>query len=258
MKGHNITIVIPVLNKEESLEENIRKIKKHVKSPEIILVWDVSKPELKKRLMKESEVLGKKYGTRTFFRFNERGFGSALRLGFKKARGDLVVIMMGDLCDDPATIKEMEKKIDEGFDVVAGSRYSPGGGIIGNTMKQWISSNVSRLINLFSTLKCRDITNAFKMYRKDVLADLETTSNSFDISAELTLKAAQKGYKITQVPTVWRNRNVGQSNFRMLGEAKRYFKMFLFSATRMPSLLAKTLFIIAVALFFYLILSLLW
>jgi dolichol-phosphate mannosyltransferase len=251
MKKHRISIIIPVLNLEEVLEENIVRIKKYVKNPDILLLWDVTKPELEKKILSESKRLAKKYHARTVFRFNQKGFGSALRLGFKHVKGDLIVITMADLCDDPATINEMAKKIDEGFDVVAGSRYSKGGGIVGYTFKQWISSNVSRMINIFSTVKCRDITNAFKMYKKEVLENVETTSNSFDISAELTLKAAQKGYKISQVPTVWKNRNVGQSNFNVMKEAKRYFKMFLFATINMPSAFTKLLLFVMLALLIY-------
>lgn len=251
MKRHKISIIIPVLNYEEVLEENIKRIKKEVKNSEILLVWDVTKPELKEKMANESRRLSRKYNTRTVFRFNQKGFGSALRLGFSHAKGDLVVITMADLCDDPATINEMAKKIDEGFDVVAGSRYSKGGGIVGYTFKQWISSNVSRLINIFSTLKCRDITNAFKMYRKEVLENVETTSNSFDISAELTLKAAQKGYKITHVPTVWKNRDIGKSNFSLMKEARRYFNMFLFAAINMPSMFTKFMILVLLVVIVY-------
>lgn len=256
MKAHRISIIIPVLNHEADLEESIRRIRKAVGKPEILLVWDITKPELRKTLLKESRRLGSKYGTRTLFRMDQRGFGSALRMGFRNAGGDLVVIMMGDLCDDPETIPRMVSKIDEGYDVVAGSRYSPGGGIEGNTVKQGVSSLVSWLINRFSTVKCRDVTNAFKMYRKEVLENVATTSNSFDISAELTLKAAHKGYRITQVPTVWKNRNAGSSNFSFFGEAGRYFKMFIFAATRMPSLLSRLIVFIVVFAVAYALLSL--
>jgi glycosyltransferase involved in cell wall biosynthesis len=234
-----LSIIIPVLNYEEVLEENIKRVKRVAKGAEILLVYDITKPEFKEKAFAEARNLKRKYQVKTLFRLDQRGFGSALRLGFKHVNGDLVLIMMGDLCDDPQTIPKMIEKINEGYDVVAGCRYMEGGGIVGNTPKQRISSAVSLLINTFSTLKCRDITNAFKMYRKGVLDAVETTSNSFDISAELALKAAAQGFEIGQVPTVWKNRNAGQSNFKVLKEAKKYFMMFLFSVYTMPSLLTR-------------------
>lgn len=251
-----LSIIIPVLNYEEVLEENIKRVRKVAKDAEILLVYDITKPEFKERAFAEARKLKKKYGVKTLFRLNEKGFGSALRLGFKHVNGDLVLIMMGDLCDDPETIPKMIEKINEGYDVVAGCRYIKGGGIVGNTPKQFISSMVSLLINIFSTLKCRDVTNAFKMYRKEVLDAVKTESNSFDISAELTLKAAAQGFKIGQVPTVWKNRNAGQSNFKVLKEAKKYFKMFLFAVWTMPSLLTKIIITAMVIVSAYFILNL--
>ncbi len=239
----SISVIIPVYNYEVGVEDTVESIRQKAKVDEILLMWDVTKPELKNKILGFSEKLKKKYKAKTYFRFNQKGFGSAIRLGFEKAKGDSVVVMMGDLCDDPATIPLMEKEMGKGFDIVSGCRYCKGGGIIGNTFKQKISSMVSLVINVFSKVKCRDLTNAFKMYRKEVVktVGVKTKSGWFDISIELPLKAARKGYKISQVPTVWKNRDVGKSNFNFLGESKRYLKWFLYAAFTMPSLATKTL-----------------
>ena len=236
-----ISVIIPVYNYEVCVENTVKSIGEKAKVDEILLMWDVTKPELKEKVKGFSEKLKKKYKATTHFRFNQKGFGSAIRMGFEKAKGDLVVVMMGDLCDDPATIKLMEKEIEKGYDIVAGCRYCKGGGIIGDTTKQRISSLVSRLINIFSGVKCRDLTNAFKMYRKEVVKEIgvNTKSNYFDISIELPLKAARKGYKISEIPTIWKNRDIGKSNFNFIGESKRYLKWFLYATFWMPSLLTK-------------------
>lgn len=238
-----LSILIPVLNYEDVLEENISEVRKVVPDAEILLIYDITKKEFEKKAFDLVRRLKKKYKVRTVFRMNKKGFGSALKLGFEEARGDYVLITMGDLCDDPHTIPKMIKKLDEGYGVVSGCRYMEGGGIVGDTPKQRISSFVSLLINIFSTVKIRDVTNAFKMYRKGVLKSIspELKSESFDISAEMTLLAAKHGFTLGQVPTIWKNRCVGQSNFKMFKEAKKYFKMFIFSAFYMPSVLTKTL-----------------
>lgn len=233
------SVLIPVYNYEAGVEATLKSIREKAKVDEILLVWDVTKPELKNGIKEFSERLKEKYKAKTFFRFNQKGFGSAVRLGFEKARGDLVVLMMGDLCDDPKTISLMEKEIEKGYDIVSGCRYCKGGGIIGETFKQKVSSAVSLLINIFSGVNCRDLTNAFKIYKKEVLKNVKTESNNFDLSIELPLKAARKGYRISQVPTVWKNRGVGKSNFNFFGESKRYLKWFLYSAFWMPSLFTK-------------------
>ncbi len=218
-----ISVIIPVYNHEVSVENTVKSIRQKATVDEILLMWDVTKPELKDKIVEFSKKLQKKYKTTAHFRFNQKGFGSAIRLGFQKAKGDAVVVMMGDVCDDPSTIKLMEKEMGKGYDIVSGCRYCKGGGIVGVTGKQRISSLVSLLINI---------------YRKGVVKNIgvRTKSDYFDISIELPLKAARKGYRISQVPTVWKNRDIGKSNFNFSGESKRYLKWFLYASLTMPSL----------------------
>lgn len=250
-----VSILIPVLNYEESLEKTIKKIVNFVKKYEIIILYDITKPEIKKEAFRIAKRLKEKYNAKVIFRFNEKGFGSALRIGFEKAKGDVILVTMGDFCDDPKTIPKMIEKIKEGYDIVVGSRYIKGGGIIGNSIKQRISSLFSVLVNIFSKVKIRDITNAYKLYRRDVIKTIKTISKSFDISCELTLRAAKNGFKIAEVPTIWRNREVGRSKFRIIKESKNYFKWFLFSAFKMPSKITKmilfVLFLIYVTFLFF-------
>lgn len=248
-----LTILIPVLNFEETLEESVKRIRDKVNPFEILLLWDVTKSELKERIENLSRKLKKMYKADTVFRYNKKGFGSALRLGFKEANGDVIVVTMGDMCDDYKTIGKMMEKIGQGYDVVVGCRYIKGGGIIGNTVKQKISKFISILVSIFSKVKCRDVTNAFKAYRKEVLATVKTESNSFDVSFELTVKAAKQGYKIGQVPSVWKNRDIGKSNFNTFGESKSYLRWFLYSVFTNPSIITKSVFAIIVLIFIYLI-----
>ncbi len=242
-----ISVLIPVYNYEETLESTINTLSSKKNIFEILLVWDVTKSELRGKIDKLAEKLIKKYKIRIIFRHNQKGFGSALRLGFQNVKGDAVVVMMADLCDDPKTIDLMEKEIQKGYDIVSGCRYCKGGGIVGNTFKQKVSSTVSLLINIFSRNRCRDLTNAFKMYRTQVLKEVETKANFFDISIELPLKALRKGFKISQVPTVWKNRNFGKSNFNFGGESKRYIKWFLYAVATKPSFVTIATIIILIA-----------
>lgn len=244
-----ISVLIPVLNYEKNLENTVRGIKSSMRSAEIIIICDVTKPEIKKIVLMQEKRL-KRMGARTVLRFKERGFGSALRLGFSKARGNYIAVMMGDACDDPLTLKEMEKKMGEGYDIVGGSRFMKGGGISGSS-KGFLSVLVSTLINAFSKVKIRDITNAFKMYRKSMLDNIETSSNSFDITTEIVMKAARKGYRIGEVPTVWTNRDIGKTTFSISKEAVKYFRIFLYASITMPSMLTKILFAFTLSAIIY-------
>ena len=72
-----------------------------------------------------------------------------------------------------------------------------------------------------------DIANAFKIYRKKVIDSITINAKSFEISMEIPVKAYLQGFKITEVPTVWKERSKGKSNFKIFklipGYARLYF-----------------------------------
>lgn len=244
-----LSILIPAFNVEDGLEATVAGIEKEVAgiSHEILIVHDITKTEKRKEIEERAAKLKKKYGAKTLFRINQRGFGSALRLGFQKVQGDVVIVMMADLCDDPKTVRRMLGKIDDGYDVVAGSRYMKGGATIGVTAKQHISRIVSMLFNFYTRVKCTDVTNAFKAYRSEVLRSIKTTSESFDISMELAVKATREGFRVSNVPTVWKNRSAGVSKFSVGSESGSYLKWFLYALATMPSLLTLGLLMLVIA-----------
>lgn len=234
-----LTVIIPALNVEPGLEESVKQLKAAVNVQEILIIDDVTRPHLLRKAKILAKKLKRQHGAQTIFRTKERGFGSALRRGFKEATGDVVVVSMGDLSDDPKTIRKMVAKIREGYDVVAGSRYAREGR--STSSKQKISTFVSRLIGTFSDVRCTDCTNAFKAYRKDVVKQVATTATFFDLSLELAVKAGVRGYRIGEVFTRWKNREVGTSNFRTVGESIRYFKWTLYAILHKPSFLSRVI-----------------
>src|SRR3990167_4163535 len=110
-------------------------------------------------------------------------FVNAFLCGIRNVKTPFFVAVMADLCDEPETINIMHKKIKEDYDV----------------------------------------PNAFKMYRSSVLEGMEIESRGFEVSAEIPLKAYFKGARITEVPTVWRERQAGASHFKMLKTGPGYF-----------------------------------
>jgi Glycosyl transferase family 2 len=138
------------------------------------------------------------------YRIGERGFGSAIRRAFREAAGDVMIPIMGDASEDARDVVRLVEAIERGWDAVAGSRYMRGGGIVGNTWKQRLSGLYSFLVRLAGGPKIHDVSNAFKAYRRSVVESVKTVADSFDISVELTVKAAQAGFRITEIPTCGR------------------------------------------------------
>lgn len=127
-----------------------------------------------------------------------------------------VLVMMGDGCDDPATITTMLDRAAAGdVAIVVGCRNMAGGGRLGATgLKPRLSALASWLLYKFGGLPTRDATNAFKLYARDFLAAaLSEPGRGFAFSLELTIRAYSQGLGIADVPTVWRERRHGSSNF---------------------------------------------
>lgn len=232
-----LSLLIPVLNYEEALGETIERLRETLGDGdvEILVVFDVTKPELREQVERLGIELAERFDVRSLVRLDERGFGSGLRYAAQHATGEALLPIMADLSDDVAAIPTMLQKIADGADVVVGARYVEGGRIVGDTPKQRLSRWYTRLMSTLTTVKCGDASNSFKMYRREVWEAVEPRGQSFDLSVELVVKAAALGYRIEQVPATWVNRQAGRSNFKVVGELWNYGRWLLFAMLRLPS-----------------------
>jgi dolichol-phosphate mannosyltransferase len=247
-----VSLILPVLNHEPRLEDVVRQIRSQLGDwPEVVLVYDVTRLELLDAVRAEQADLEDRYGVRSITRTERRGFGSAIRTGFEASTGDVIIPIMGDCSDDIPAIPRMLERIEAGADLVAGSRYMPGGGIIGDTPKQQISRAYSKITRVVSSVACDDVSNSFRAYRRSIWETIDNEANSFDISVEMTVKAAARGYRLDQVPAVWTNRAAGKSQFSMTKELPNYGRWLLYAVTHAPSkmfLIAAPLALVALAL----------
>lgn len=157
-----------------------------------------------------------------------RGIGFTLREGTSRASGDVIIWTMADRCDSLDTFRLMVDKIKEGYDLVIASRYINGGSI-GDLPKLrafvgWFYSFVTRLI--FPGLGVRDVSNAFRCFRKKVFDTIVLESGDFALSPEIAVKAYRAGFRIGEVPTSYTTRKVGKSSFKLLKMGVRYGSIF--------------------------------
>jgi len=221
-----LSIVIPAHNEANNIEETIRGIESVLTVDYCIVVVDDHSTDKTQEAIKR--ISGEFSNVFLVENKNNPGFANALRAGFSAVRTELMVPVMADLCDEPDTINKMYQKIQEGFDVVCGSRYMKGGEKIGGPfLKTCFSRFVGITLHWFISLPTVDAANSFKMYKKKVIDDIAIKADGFDISAEMCLKAFYKGYKIAEVPTTWRDRKEGESKFNILKMAPGYFRLYL-------------------------------
>lgn len=223
-----LTVIVPAHNEEDNITEVISKIEGILDIPhELIVVNDHSQDATAKLVQGLS---GKYPNIRLVENVGERGFANAIKTGFANSKSEVIVPVMADLCDDLPTLKKMFEKINEGYDVVCGSRYIREGARIGGSrIKGFLSCSAGWSLYYLLGVPLHDVANAFKMYRKSVLDSIDIKSKGFEISMEIPLKAYYSGFKITEVPTVWRERVKGKSSFKILKLLPSYLKLYIWA-----------------------------
>lgn len=230
-----LSIVTPVYHEQDNILRALEGVRKYVKTPhEFLVVYDtpddptcaVVQKYIKKYPKSPVKLVRTSEG-------NGRGFLNALKTGFVKAKGEAVLVMMADLCDDPKDIDKMVALFEKGSDLVCGSRYMKGGRQIGSPpLKRTLSRFGGVSLYYLGCVPIHDVTNNFKMYRRDMLQKLDLTDQGgFEIAMQITLKAHQKGYKLAELPTTWRDRTAGEAKFNLKKMIPRYLKWYWYAIT---------------------------
>jgi glycosyltransferase involved in cell wall biosynthesis len=160
-----------------------------------------------------------------------RGVVSAIMTGFEVVPDGPVLVVMADLSDDLAQVDRMLALYSQGFHVVVGSRYMKGGRLIGGPfLKQLLSRLAGTSLFLLRGLPTHDATNAFKIYDRAMVKSLNVESQGgFELNLELTVKAFLAGYRITEVPSTWRDRTSGQSRFKLWKWLPLYLRWYSYA-----------------------------
>lgn len=226
-----LSVIIPARNEEKSIGRAVRKVKTAldgVADFEIIAIDDCSTDGTGAAL---DGLKGRRI--KVLHRRENPGFGNALRAGFSAARGRYVVSFMGDLSDDPKDLVNMLEKARAGCDVVIGSRFIEGSKITGYPKAKLVANRLfNHLLALLLRVPYLDLTNAFKMYRADLVRKMRLESADFDITVEMPIKALKLGARFAEVPVNWYGRQSGSPKWKLARAGyiylARLFKTVLF------------------------------
>jgi dolichol-phosphate mannosyltransferase len=161
-------------------------------------------------------------------RTEKNGIGPAYLAGFRRALdhgAGYVMEMDSDFSHDPADLARLLQAVYDGADLALGSRYVPGGGVSEwGLLRRFISEGGSTYARLVLGLRVRDLTGGFKCFRREVLEAIHfdgVRSQGYAFQVELTYRAAQAGFKVVEVPIVFRDRQQGTSkmSWRIAAEA---------------------------------------
>lgn len=201
-----LSIVMPVYNEKDTLEEIIRRVQATPYDKEIIAVDDASEDASRSILDRLSQEYD---NVRVFYHQNNQGKGAALRTGFAQVTGDVVIIQDADLEYDPEDYPALLNPIEKDLaDVVYGSRLI--GAQPHRVLYFWHYMGnrcVTFLSNMFTNLNLSDMEVGFKVFKAEVLKDIKIKSNRFGVEPELTAKVAKKRCRIYEVPISYHGRD---------------------------------------------------
>ncbi|HKD86232.1 MAG TPA: glycosyltransferase [Terriglobales bacterium] len=225
-----LTIVIPVYNEGANFRALWGELSSGIKTPfTAIVVYDFDEDNT---VPVAREIIASG-GTRIRLVKNAygRGVTNAIKTGLEAVESGPVLVTMADLSDELTTVDRMYDLYQQGYDLVCGSRYMSGGRLIGGPFLKQLMSRVSGLtLHYFRGVPTHDATNAFKLYDAAMVHELKVESVAgFELGLELTVKAFLNGYRIAEIPSVWRDRTAGASRFRIMHWLPHYLKWYFFA-----------------------------
>ncbi len=213
--GPELSLVMPVFKEGEAVEPVIRALDAGVSaSHEILVVYDFDEDPTVPVIARLAEELPAVRGLRNDL---GRGVLNAMKAGIAASGAPYVLITMSDGSDEPHVVDPMLALARDGADVVAASRYMRGGSQVGGPRLKRLMSRVAGLsLHWFAGVRTHDPTNNFKLYARRFLDTVTIESSAgFELALELTVKATLAGRRVDEVPTTWRDRTAGQSNFKL-------------------------------------------
>ena len=225
-------VVLPTFNEAENIESIVRAALPQLAStglPHRVLVVDDNSPDgtgaIADRLASENEEV------EVLHRERKEGIGPAYLAGFGRALAagaDLLLEMDSDFSHDPADLPRLIAAADRA-DLVLGSRYVPGGGVTDwGLMRRAVSRGGSLYAKLLLGVPVNDLTGGFKCFRREVLESLDLSgvgTDGYGFQIEMTYRAIRGGFRVEEVPIVFRDRRVGASKMSARIAAEAFWKV---------------------------------
>ena len=227
-----LDIIIPVYNEKENICKTLYEIQNNVDvNYNVCIVYDFPEdntlPEVKKYCLKYSV-----NNIKCIHNDLGKGVCNALKKGLKTINAPIFLIVMGDISDDLKIVPQMIKMINEdGCDVVCGSRYMAGGKQLGGPpIKNILAKMAGLSLHWLTHIPTHDISNSYKMYRTtSVRQQTIESTEGFTIGLELLVKIWKSGGKVGEIPSIWRERNVGKSRFRTFRWLPYYLRWYIYA-----------------------------
>ena len=219
-----VSVVLPTYNEREGIAELVAEILGVARGAglqiEVLVVDDASPDGTAAHV---ETVFQADRAVRVHVRRDERGLASAIYRGIREARGDVIVLMDSDGNHDPVLLPLMVRCVED-FDVVIGSRYVLGGGMLTSRFRYWGSYAFNILIRIVLGLRIHDNLSGYLAFRPALLHGLDADAVFYgygDYAIRLLHHVVRHGGRVLEIPTVYR--------FRKGGESKTRFSAYLWT-----------------------------
>jgi glycosyltransferase involved in cell wall biosynthesis len=206
-QDYTLSVLIPVYNERETLLEILERVRDVEIKKEVILVDDGSQDGTRD-LMRDL-IEGKYPDVKVVYHEKNQGKGAAIRTAIQHATGDYMIIQDADLEYDPREYYALLEPILDGrADVVFGSRFLGGGAHRVHFFWHRMGNGLLTLLsNMLTNLNLTDMEVCYKVFKAEVLKNINLKSNRFDFEPEITAKVAKKHYRIYEVPISYSGRD---------------------------------------------------
>jgi dolichol-phosphate mannosyltransferase len=210
-----VWVILPTYNEAENLEPLVEAVRERLPESRRVMIVDDNSPDgtggIADRLAAEHD------DVTVLHRALKGGLGPAYIAGFREALAggaELVIEMDADFSHDPAYLPQLLRAAEDA-DLVIGSRYVPGGGVTDwGPVRRLISRGGSAYARTALGIDIRDLTGGFKCIRRQVLEaiDLDSIDSlGYAFQVEVTYRAIQAGFRVVEIPIVFRDRREGNS-----------------------------------------------
>lgn len=156
--------------------------------------------------------------------------GRALKTGYAAVdkKAEYILSMDSDFIYNIPQVARLIEEVEKGYDGVIGSRYTKGGELTNYPFPKKVANRLFHLIaGILFNIKCKDLSNNFKLYKKEIFQKLPYSSDDFAMNAETGILPIMRGYRIKEVPVSWigRSSEMGMSKFKIWKYGAGYIRV---------------------------------
>ena len=217
-----ISIIIPVLNEEDSLKILLNELIKFKEIIKEIIVVDGQSSD-------STVQIAKNYGCKSIIQKKNFGYGDAIQVGVNVSISEYCLILDGDGSKNPIyIIKLLERILKTKSDFVFAERYGKNAGSLDDTLLTYLGNRIFTILGkLFFNLKLNDILHTFFICRRSQFNKIDFILKDFGFCVELPIKVHKNKFRYSTIPTIERKRIAGKIKVRSFVDGFKILKSMI-------------------------------